>query len=73
MADKNKTTTSSERVQKCLTNNYKQVKVNVRLEKYDIWKQYVDSKGTSFYALLTQLMDEAIERDGFVPEEKGEE
>ena len=71
MAEK-KTSSNSERVQKCLTNNYKQVKVNVRLEKYDIWKQYVDSKGISFYALITQLIDEAIEKDGFVPSEKSE-
>lgn len=68
-----KAVSNSERVQKCLSNNYKQVKVNVRLEKYDIWKQYIDSKGISFYALITQLIDKAIEEDNFLPESKKEQ
>ena len=60
-------TTNAERVKKCLKENYRQLRVNVRSDKLDVWKQYAASKGTSLYALVNQFFDEAIEKDGFIP------
>ena len=68
--DKKKNATESKK--KCLENNYHKLGVNVRKEKYEVWKQYAESKGLSMYALVNQLFDEAIEKDGFVPSEKSE-
>lgn len=60
--------TSTQQARKSLENNYRKLGVNVRKEKYEIWKQYAESKGLSMYALVNQLFEEAIERDGFIPE-----
>ena len=61
-------TTNAERVKKCHEKNYSQLRVNVRSDKLDVWKQYAASKGISLYALVNQFFDEAIEKDGFIPE-----
>lgn len=64
---------STKRAQKCLSTSYKKVGVNVKVEKYEIWKKYADSKGLSMYAMITELIDTAIKNDGFVPEENSGE
>lgn len=55
-------------VQKTLTNNYKQFRVNVKKSIYYEWEQYAKSKGMSMYALLHQFFSEAMEKDGFTPD-----
>lgn len=67
-----KKTTNSERVKKCHEKNYGQLRVNVRNDKLDIWKQYAAYKGTSLYALVNQFFEEAIEKDNFIPEKTEE-
>ena len=61
-------TTNAERVKKSHAQNYSQLRVNVRKEKLEIWKQYAASKNTSLYALVNQFFEDAMEKDGFVPE-----
>lgn len=58
---------------RCLENNYKKLNVNVRKEKYEIWKAYAENKGLSMYALVNELFEKAIEADGFVYEKSEEE
>jgi len=58
---------------KSLDKNYKALRVNVRKEKYEVWREYADSKGLSLYALVNQLFENAIEADGCVPSKKPEE
>lgn len=60
--------TNSKGMSKTLANNYRKLNVNVKKDKYEIWKQYAESKNLSLYALVNQLFDEAIEKDGFIPE-----
>lgn len=65
--------TSTKTAKKCLENNYKHLGVNVKLEKYELWKKYAEFKGMSMYALVNELFDNAIKNDGFVPEENSGE
>lgn len=60
--------TRSQQTQKYLKLKYHQYKINVRKEKFYVWSEYAKSKGLSMYALIQQIMDEAIAADGFVPE-----
>lgn len=65
--------TKTKGMSKTLANNYRKLNVNVKKDRYDIWKQYAESKGLSLYALVNQLFEEAIEKDGFVPERQNDE
>ena len=65
--------TRSQQTQKYLKLRYHQYKINVRKEKFYIWSEYAKSKGLSMYALIQQVMDDAIAADGFVPEIPWEE
>lgn len=65
--------TNSEIVQKCLKENYKQLRVNVKSEKLEVWKEYAAFKGTSLYTLVNQFFEEAIEKDGFISESQKSE
>lgn len=61
---KNKVTSTS-RANKCLTENYQKLRVNVRKEKLDQWKAYAESKGMSMYALVHEMFEKAMIADGF--------
>lgn len=60
---------NSESVKKCLKENYSQLRITVRKEKLEIWKQYAESKGISITALVNQFFEQGIEKDGFIPKE----
>lgn len=62
------TTKKNESSKKCMEKNYSQLRVNVRTDKLDVWKQYAAAKNTSLYALVNKFFEEAIEKDGFIPE-----
>ena len=65
--------TSTPRTRKCLETNYKKLSVNVKSDKYEIWKKYAESKGLSMYALVNELFENAMKNDGFISEEIPEE
>lgn len=76
MSENKEKITSTSRAQKCLDENYKKLRVNVRSEKLEQWKAYAESKGMSMYALVHKLFEDAMLADGFKiadPEIKNEE
>lgn len=58
----------TESAKKCLKENYGQLRITVRKEKLEVWKQYAESKGISITALVNQFFEQGIEKDGFIPE-----
>lgn len=74
MENKTKSTkTSTKTARKCLDATYKHLGVNVKSDKYEIWKKYAESKGLSMYALVNELFENAMKNDGFISEEIPEE
>lgn len=76
MNGKDEKPTSTARAQKCLDENYKKLRVNVKSERLEQWKAYAESKGMSMYALVHEMFEKAMIADGFKtadPEAKTEE
>ena len=60
--------TRSQQTQKYIKKTRHHYGMNVRNETFYVWSEYAKSKGVSLYALFHELMNDAIEAEGFVPE-----
>jgi len=61
---------SKERTMKYMKENREKLTLNFPLGCKDRYKQYAQSQGLSLTALIVKLIEEDIDKNGFVYEEK---